>query len=251
MTDNYKFWIKKGFELNESNSYSDAIDSFQKAIKLAPHKKASISKLIYKKGGKMFGLRNYQGGLEIFNQGTVLFPEDARFWYMKGIMHHHLRQCEEGLLSFEKALELNPKHKMALRFRNDVKRKSEPKRRLLLLEPKRGLPLYEVMLISNDPPTIGMLKTYFKENIFGFYDVSSCSHALETLEIRIPFLILVDNALPEENRNEFLTMVKTIKKLQDISIKVFDKSEYDLRRTNRKKRGYEDQNGDIVDFFKF
>lgn len=116
---------------------------------------------------------------------------------------------------------------------------------------KRGLPLYEVLLISNDLPTIGMLETYFESDIFGFYSVSSCSQAWEVLERCKPMLILLDNTLSEENRNELLIRIRTTKKLRDISIKIFAKKEFDLRRTNIKKRGYETHNGDVVDFFKF
>jgi len=116
---------------------------------------------------------------------------------------------------------------------------------------KRGLPLYEVLLISDDPPTIGMLKTYFKSNQFEFFDVSSCSHAWDIIERRPPMLVLLDDTLPEENRDELLTRIRTTKKLRNVSIKIFAKKEFDLRRTNIKKRGYETHNGDVVDFFKF
>ena len=102
---------------------------------------------------------------------------------------------------------------------------------------RRGMPRYEVLLISNDLPTIRIIKSYFESKMFKFNIVSSCSQALEELQSQTPMLILLDRILPKENRIEFLKVIKNNKKLGKISIKTFTKNEYKRQRTNKRKNG--------------
>ena len=100
------------------------------------------------------------------------------------------------------------------------------------MELRRGMPRYEILLISNDLPTIRIIKSYFDSKQFNFNDVSSCSQALEELQSKTPMLILLDRILPKKNREEFLKRIKTDKNLKNISIKIFEKNEFALKRPN-------------------
>ena len=107
------------------------------------------------------------------------------------------------------------------------------------VEHRRGLPRYEVLLISNDLPTIRIIKSYFDRKIFKFKDVSSCSQALEELESQTPMLILLDRTLPEENRIEILKRIKNDKKLRKVSTKTFTKNEYKLQRPIKREKEHQ------------
>ncbi len=100
---------------------------------------------------------------------------------------------------------------------------------------RRGMPRYEILLISNDLPTIRIIKSYFGSKQFNFNDVSSCSQALEELQSKTSMLILLDRILPKKNREEFLKRIKTDKNLKNISIKIFEKNEFALKRPNERK----------------
>lgn len=47
------------------------------------------------------------------------------------------------------------------------------------MDHRQGIPRYEVLLISKDPSTIRIIKSYFDDKMFKINDVSSCSQALE------------------------------------------------------------------------
>ncbi len=112
------------------------------------------------------------------------------------------------------------------------------------VEHRRGLPRYEVLLISNDLPTIRIIKSYFDSKMFKFKDVSSCSQALEELESQTPMLILLDRTLPEENRIEILKRIKNDKKLRKVSTKTFTKNEYKLQRQIKREKEHHFYKGD-------
>lgn len=50
-------------------------------------------------------------------------PKEARMWFMKGVMLTYLERYGEAILNFEKALELNPNHRMARTFKIDTHKK--------------------------------------------------------------------------------------------------------------------------------
>jgi len=111
---------------------------------------------------------------------------------------------------------------------------------------RRGMPRYEVMLISNDLPTIRIIKSYFDSKQFKFNIVSSCSKALEELQNQTPLLILLDRILPAENREILLNRIKIDKNLRKVSIKTFAKNEYKLQRTNKRKKKRQIYKGDVL-----
>ena len=114
---------------------------------------------------------------------------------------------------------------------------------------RRGIPRYEVLLISKDLPTIQIIKSYFDRKIFKFKDVSSCTQALEELESQTPMLILLDRTLPEENRIQILKRIKNDKKLRKVSTKTFTKNEYKLQKTKKKKKESQIYKGDELIHF--
>ena len=103
------------------------------------------------------------------------------------------------------------------------------------MEIKRGIPRYEILLISNDLPTILIIKSNFNKKQFKFNTVFSCSQALKELQNHKPFSILLDRSLPEENRKDFLQRLKSDKSLKKVSVKTFAENEFKLRRPDEKK----------------
>lgn len=117
------YLFKRGIILNELKYYNEALETFQELLELSRSYKFSVSEKIYKMGKRMYYVKNYQEGLEYFNQGTLLFPKEARFWVRRGNMLGHLKRYEEAITSFEKALQLSPTYKFALMCKNDMRRK--------------------------------------------------------------------------------------------------------------------------------
>lgn len=108
-------------------------------------------------------------------------------------------------------------------------------RELRIMEFRRVLPLYEILLISNDLPTILIIKSNFNKKQFKVNIVFSCSQALEELQKLKPWSILLDMSLPEENRKEFLKRIKSDKRLKKVSVKTFSANEFKLQRTAKKE----------------
>lgn len=118
--DNSVFWYKRGLVLNDLKFYSEALYSFQEALKLDSHSKSRISTMLYKKGHEMYEAKQWLKGLEYYNQGTSLFPEEARFWYFRGTMFYNLKQFKKALSDFDEAIHLKPNYKAALFFRKTI-----------------------------------------------------------------------------------------------------------------------------------
>ena len=111
------------------------------------------------------------------------------------------------------------------------------------MEFRQGILRYEVLLISNDLPTIRKIKSYFDKKQFNVNNVASCSQALEELQKLKPFSILLDRSLPKKNRKEFLIRIKWDKRLNKVSIKTFGKNdpifkllEFRQQRIDKKKK---------------
>ena len=104
------------------------------------------------------------------------------------------------------------------------------------MEFKRGIPLYKILLISNDLPSILIIKSYFNKKQFKVNIVFSCIQALEEFWKLKPLSILLDINLPEENRKEFLKKIKSDKSLKKVSVKTFAINEYKLQKTVKKKK---------------
>ncbi|MEL6159277.1 MAG: tetratricopeptide repeat protein [Cyanobacteria bacterium J06554_11] len=51
---------------------------------------------------------NYAAALKVLNQLTAYEPENADNYANRGLMHYHLRQCEQALADYNRAIELNP-----------------------------------------------------------------------------------------------------------------------------------------------
>ena len=125
-------------------------------------------------------------------------------------------------------------------------------------EPLPGILQYEICLISEDPLTVQLIKSYFDNKQFKVYDFVSCLKAWQQLKGLNPMVILLDKSLPEENRTVFVRNLTSDKKLKKVPVKIFRKEEYlrkefpygNRRGSNRKTQtqGYKE---DIVDFFKF
>lgn len=125
--DNNVFWYKRGLVLNDLKLYSEALDCFQEVLELASYSKSKISTMLYKKGNEMYETRQYLKALEYYNQGTSLFPEEARFWYFRGTMFYNLKQFKEALSDFDEAIYLKPNYKAALFFRKTTFVKLDPR----------------------------------------------------------------------------------------------------------------------------
>ena len=115
----------------------------------------------------------------------------------------------------------------------------------------REIPLYEVCLISEDHSTVQLIKSYFDSKQFKVYDFVSCLKAWQQLKRQNPMVILMDRSLPEVNRKKCLERLESDKKLKNIPVKIFRKSEYKNKNFPKYRKQDQTYNEDIVDFFKF
>lgn len=118
-------------------------------------------------------------------------------------------------------------------------------------ETSRGIPRYEVLLISNDHPTVRLMNSYFNSKQFKLFDVTNCSQAWKELQNHSPMLILLDRSLPDKERKELLKHVKLEKRLKNVPIKIFTKKDYERKSQPKWRKKNQPYRDDIVDYFKF
>ena len=97
-------WYKKGLTFNESGRYEDAINAFDKAIRLKPDDAETWND----KGIALAKLKRYKEALYAFDEAIQLGHNYGKGWHNKGLTLCELKRYKEALYAFDKAIQLNP-----------------------------------------------------------------------------------------------------------------------------------------------
>jgi tetratricopeptide (TPR) repeat protein len=117
--------ILRGRILENLERYEEALDSFDKAIAISSDRQVlalrgrilenlerrdeqSCKLLLY--GSTLFDLKQYEEALVNFDKAISINHEDHVSWYLRGNTLDKLERYEEALDSFDKAININPDH---------------------------------------------------------------------------------------------------------------------------------------------
>ena len=144
--DNLLALAEKGLTLYILEKYEAAIECCEKALEVHPGK--STLKTVYiTYGNSLDVLKRTDKSIEAYDAGIKQFPDFFLFYFNKGVTLSSVKQYDEAILCFQKAVMLNPKHPgshNAMARLLDTKHKNIPSLfaygRFLVLEPqeKRG-----------------------------------------------------------------------------------------------------------------
>jgi tetratricopeptide (TPR) repeat protein len=97
-------WYNRGFALDELNRYEEAITSFDKAIEFKPDdQNAWVSR-----GIALRNLNRYEEAIASYDKAIKFKSNDHQAWYNRGIALDELNRYEEAIASFEKVIEFKP-----------------------------------------------------------------------------------------------------------------------------------------------
>lgn len=130
-------YISKGNQLANTKKYTEAIEQYQKALKIDPKNNRAplLLGLCYAQSGDLDAALPYvqeaaknspsyasfynlglirsvreesTEAIEAFDQAIALNPKSFNAAYQKGLAYTHLKKNDQAILAYQKALELNP-----------------------------------------------------------------------------------------------------------------------------------------------
>lgn len=148
-------WVEKGVELVVKGKYNDAIEAFNKAIRLDP-----ADAVAYNNRGAAYGqMGNHKQQIEDCNKALQLNPNDAVAYNNRGVAYGELGNYEQEIEDCTKAIELNPKLAVAYYHRGiayqklgNRKQAEKDKRMAYSLNPKRTWEKVEIVATEKVAP---------------------------------------------------------------------------------------------------
>lgn len=107
--DKHETCFNEGVTLLENKEYTQARDSFQKAIDIEPK---FIPAWVYK-GMSLEELEQYEEAINCYNQAIRINPDVADLWYNKGATYCKMKRYGDALNCFNKVLEIEPLNALA------------------------------------------------------------------------------------------------------------------------------------------
>lgn len=95
-------WVKIGNDLYVSKRYKEAINAYDKAIKIKPD---YVVALLYK-GGTQLELNRYQNAADTYKKAAKIKPDSTVAWSNLGLALDHLQEYEDAIAAFDKAIKL-------------------------------------------------------------------------------------------------------------------------------------------------
>jgi len=95
-------WNNRGFALDESKRYEEAIASYDKAIEFKPDNHGAWEN----RGFVLSKLKRYEEAIASYDKTIELKPYNHKAWYNKGLALSKLKRYEEAITSNDKAIEL-------------------------------------------------------------------------------------------------------------------------------------------------
>ena len=97
-------WFERGHSLFMSRNHKDAVEAFNKAIKLNPQYVEA-----YHNRGAMYDiLGNQQQAIKDYDKAIKLNPQYALSYFNRGVTYGELGNYQQAIKDYDKAIELNP-----------------------------------------------------------------------------------------------------------------------------------------------
>lgn len=97
-------WHNRGSALGRLGDYEAAVKSFQSALALDPDNYQAWNDRAH----ALYQLENWSGSIESWSQAIKIMPGNHLFWYNRGCAFEQLAKWQDAIASYEKALEIKP-----------------------------------------------------------------------------------------------------------------------------------------------
>ena len=97
-------WFNEGDNLISEGSYEEALEAFERAIRLDPQ----LAEAWGNKGAALNALGRFEEALTAFDKAIEINPQLAEAWGNKGVVLYDLKRYEEVLTAFNNSIEINP-----------------------------------------------------------------------------------------------------------------------------------------------
>ena len=97
-------WMAEGLALNNLKKYNEAIESFDRILKIDPKDLGAL----FNKGRALHNLNDLTNAIICYNRVLAFNPKNAKAWRWKGFALRSLERFEEAVKCFDKEIELEP-----------------------------------------------------------------------------------------------------------------------------------------------
>jgi len=102
-----------------NNQIDKAIEGYQFIKKNNPNSRSVRESNLNNLGYRAMRKKEYEKAIKIFKLNTMLYPKSANTFDSLGEAYHRSKDSANAIISFKKALELNPKSKRAKQYINE------------------------------------------------------------------------------------------------------------------------------------
>ena len=117
--DKVNYFFKKAFDFGKEKKYAEAVEYYDKVIKLAPNHYVAW----YNKATDLARLNKYEEAIACYNVAIKLHPTDSSYWTNKGLVLLLQREYAEAVACFDVSLRLDPLNRTAKKYRASAKEK--------------------------------------------------------------------------------------------------------------------------------
>ncbi|MEB3282207.1 MAG: tetratricopeptide repeat protein [Lyngbya sp.] len=97
-------WYNQGNILVRFSRYTEALKSYEKALEINSKKYEAW----YNRGNVLVKLKRYSEALESYDRALSIQPKDDEAWHNRGVLLRKFKRYNEALDSYDKALEIQP-----------------------------------------------------------------------------------------------------------------------------------------------
>ena len=119
-TEDASEYYEQGITLAELNRYEDALDYYNKAIRI----EENYIQAWNQKGNALYELEKYEEALHAYDRAIRINPENSQTilnnWIGRGLVLQQLKRFNEALSSFAKAVQIEPKSQIAWQGQGDI-----------------------------------------------------------------------------------------------------------------------------------
>ncbi|WP_353932286.1 tetratricopeptide repeat protein [Okeanomitos corallinicola TIOX110] len=121
---NYQAWYSLGWSLHQSQRYVEAIEAYKKSLSFSKNNYQAW----YNLGNSQYILKKYQDAIAAYDQAVNYQKNHYESWYSRGNALVSLERYQEALESYNQAIKYNPDYQQAIKAREQIENKLNPKK---------------------------------------------------------------------------------------------------------------------------
>ena len=115
-----KFYFNRGLERGKAKDYKGEIEDYNKALELNPSTINTWS-LYMNRGVAKHNINDLLGAMDDYKLAVALLPNKANAYFNLGCINYVLKNYQDSIISFTKAIDLNGKDWIAYKKRGNAK----------------------------------------------------------------------------------------------------------------------------------